>query len=106
MTQSPDDEASVVRELTRRIGQLGMRSYELGSQLVDNRIDASEARTQGESLLREVDELTPEVKAIQDSDAQRRLMRDLNEVRMEALYAVERKAMSLRLNRYVQNQKK
>ena len=106
MTQSPDDQALAVQQLTRRIGQLGSRSYELGSQIVDETIEASAARSQGESLLREVDELTADVKAIQDPEAQRRLMRDLNEVRMEALYAVERKAMSLRLNRYVQNQKK
>ncbi len=106
MTESQDNEASIVQQLTRRIGQLGARSYELGSQIVDEKIEPSAARTQGEDLLREVDELTPDVKAIQDSDVQRRLMRDLNEVRMEALYAVERKAMSLRLNRYVQNQKK
>ena len=46
------------------------------------------------------------MKAIQDSGTQQRLMRDLNEVRMEAPYAVERKAMSLRLNRYLQDHKK
>jgi hypothetical protein len=90
----------------RRINQLSVQSYALASHLIDGTIDPATARAQGESLLTDVDTLTSAVKTIDDADTQRRLHRDLNEVRMEALYAVEQKAMSLRLNRYHQDHKK
>ena len=103
--KSPSERLDLLRsEVTkRRVNRLSVQSYALGSQLVDGTIDPAAARAQGEPLLQAVDALTSEVKAIQDDGARRRLQRDLNEVRMEALYAVEHKAMSLRLNRYQQD---
>jgi hypothetical protein len=47
-----------------------------------------------------VDALAPRWQAIADAQARQTLQRDIDEVRMEALYAVERKAMSQRLRRY------
>jgi hypothetical protein len=106
--KSPREKLDLLRsEVTkRRINRLSGQSYALGSQIVDGKIDLAAARTQGKALLEAVDALNSDVKAIQDAGVQRRLQRDLNEVRMEALYAVEHKAMSLRLNRYQQDRKR
>ena len=103
--KSPSERINLLRaEVAKRlINRLSVQSYALGSQLIDGTIDPAAARTQGESLLKAVDEISSEIKAIDDAGAQRRLQRDLNEVRMEALYAIEHKAMSLRLNRYQQD---
>jgi hypothetical protein len=42
--------------------------------------------------------LAPQLRALDDSDDKRRLQRDLQEASMEALYAIERQGMSMRLN--------
>ena len=89
-----------VETLQRAINRLSVRSFALGTALVDKRTTPEAARPQGQALMAETDALLPRLHAIGDVDAAKRLQRDLNEVRMEALFAVEGKAMSLRLNRY------
>jgi hypothetical protein len=89
-----------VEVLQRKINRLSVASWALGTGVVDHKIAAEAARAEGQKLIAQADALVPRVAAIADADAVKRLRRDLNEVRMEALYAVEGKAMSIRLNRY------
>lgn len=91
-----------VATLERAIRRLSVKSFALGTAVVDKRTTPDTARAEGQALMAETDALLPRLQAIGDADAAKRLRRDLNEVRMEALFAVERKAMSLRLNRYQQ----
>jgi hypothetical protein len=87
----------------RKINRLSAASWALGSGLIDGRITQQAAHDQGLALMADTDAVLRELDNISDAEANKRLRRDLNEVRMEALYAVERKAMSLRLNRYLQD---
>jgi hypothetical protein len=89
--------------LQRQLNRLSAKSYSLGTDLIDKRLSADAGRGQGHALLQEIDVLLPKLASIQDAEAAKRLRRDLNEARMEALYAVEGKAMSIRLNHYLQD---
>ena len=80
--------------------KLGTRTLALGKAIVDGQIDSDEARSTGEKLLAEAEELGPMIGAVDDQELMRPLRRELGEAFLEALFAVERKAMSLRLNRY------
>ena len=106
--KTPAEHLDLLRSevVKRRINQLSVKSYALGVALIDGKTEAAAARTEGEALLKQADALAPDLKAIHDLGAQKRLQRDLNEARMEALYAVEQKAMSLRLNRYQEAHRK
>ena len=85
--------------LTTRVEGLRRESWALGTAVIDGRLDAAEARRQGEALLARVASLTPEVRALVESAA-RPLLRGLEDAMLEALYAVEKKAMSFRLGHY------
>ncbi|HEX7838892.1 MAG TPA: hypothetical protein VF469_15550 [Kofleriaceae bacterium] len=86
--------------LDRRIRRLGVQTFALGKQLVDGGVSRDEARSRGEALMKEIDAVASQVRALADAGARARLGRDLQEASMEALYAIEGKAMSLRLNHY------
>lgn len=93
-------EAVRAQVLDRRIRRLGVQTFALGKQLVDGGVSHDEARSRGEALMKEIDAVASDVRALADAGAKARLGRDLQEASMEALYAIEGKAMSLRLNHY------
>lgn len=86
--------------IERQINRLSVESFALGKAVIDGTVELDEAKRQGETLLASIEALNPEVRSLTDADTQRRLRRDLGEAMMDALYAVERKAMSMRLNNY------
>lgn len=92
--------------LDRRVGALSRRSFALGKQVVDGAVPDDEARREGRAILADVDVVAPLVRAIGDDRLRRPLDARLQDVMLEALYAVERRAMSLRLNRYASDQGK
>src|ERR1700759_2733385 len=87
-------EAVRAQVLDRRIPRLGVQTFALGKQLIDGGVSRDEA------LMKEIDATASAVRALTDVGARARLGRDLQEASMEALYAIEGKAMSLRLNHY------
>lgn len=84
----------------RRIRRLGVQTFELGKRIVDGGVTRDDARARGEALLHEIEAAAAELRTLGDAELRARLGRDLQEASMEALYAVEGKAMSLRLNHY------
>lgn len=84
----------------RSINQLSAETFALGKRLVDHAIDAAEGRTRGEPLLARARALAAVTQGLHNPEVEKRLHRALTEAMMDALYAVEGKAMSLRLNRY------
>jgi dsRNA-specific ribonuclease len=86
--------------LDRSIRRLGVQTFALGKQLIDGTVARDAGKPRGEALLHELEAVTREVKDLKDPGAKARLMNDVQEASMEALYAIEGKAMSLRLNHY------
>ena len=86
--------------LDRRIRRASVRSWELGRRVVDGTIAADQARDQGEALMNVAKDIAPRIRELADAEVVARLQRDLQEVTLEALYAIERKAMSRRLDDY------
>lgn len=100
--RSPAERRDILRwqSLQRRVRRLSVQSYALGQQVVDGTIPPEQARAEGERIIAAIDGLAPRWQGVVDAQAKATLQRDIQEVRMEALYAVERKAMSVRLGRY------
>lgn len=92
-----------VQVLERKVNRLSARCNALGQAVVDGRLGKEEARAKGQALLAEFDGVWPVLAAVKDGAVAARLRRDLNEARMDALYAVERQAMSRRLADYQQS---
>jgi hypothetical protein len=86
--------------LERRIARLRVRTYALGKALIDGTVGRGAARDEGKLLLVEAEGLAVRVRAVGDAVAAARLQGALGDALMEALYAVEGKAMSPRLGRY------
>jgi hypothetical protein len=86
--------------LDRRIRRLGVQTFELGKRIIDGDVPRDDARARGESLMKEIEAAAAELRALTDVGARSRLGRDLQEASLEALYAIEGKAMSLRLGHY------
>jgi len=91
--------------LRRRVNKVSAATFKLGKQVVDGDKDDGTARAEGKGLQLQIDELAGKVNALSDSGMKRNLQREISEMAMEALYAIERKAMSLRLNRYQQTRR-
>jgi hypothetical protein len=98
----PDARAAILRMLVldRLISDLHARTYALGRAILDGETASAAAREDGLALLRETEALGARLRALDDPDASARLMPSLNDALMEALFAVEGKAMSPRLSRY------
>jgi hypothetical protein len=86
--------------LDRRIRRLGVQTFELGKQIIDGRVDGTHARTRGQALMDGIEAVAAEVRTLAAADVRARLGRDLQEASLEALYAIEGKAMSHRLSHY------
>jgi hypothetical protein len=84
------------RALTRRAERLSGETFALGRAVADGSATDPEAREEGRRLLAEAEELSS---ALGDAPELQPARRMLSDAVMEALYAVERKAMSPRLSR-------
>jgi hypothetical protein len=82
----------------RRARALSRRSFALGKAVVDGAITDAEARSTGEQILQEVAALRTQVRALRDPDRVRVLSRDLEEVSLEASFAIGRGPTSRRLS--------
>ena len=87
------------RALGRRVDRLSVGTYALGRAILNGSVEDEGARGQGGALLREAEAIAAELKRLPRSPETEPIHRDLGEAVMEALYAVERKAMSARLAR-------
>jgi hypothetical protein len=86
----------------RQADALSRRSFDLGKRIIDGKVADPDARKEGQAVLSDAEALSPRVTTIADADAKRRIQQQVQDSAMEGLYAVERKAMSIRLNRYAQ----
>jgi hypothetical protein len=84
------------RALTRRAERLSAETFALGRAILDGSATDPDAREQGRALLEQAERLGP---ALDDSPELHPARRMLSDAVMEALYAVERQAMSPRLAR-------
>ena len=83
--------------LQRRANQLNARAFSLASQVIDGTIDDEEARALGRVLLEECEVAASEIKGLGDSPPIGPISRSIQEAMLDALYVIERKAMSPRL---------
>jgi hypothetical protein len=91
--------------LDRELRVLGNDSFALGKQIVDGNVADDDARSRGRALLSRLEAVAPKVDAITLEPKRVALRRQVDDAMLEALYAVERKAMSPRLGRYAQDQR-
>jgi hypothetical protein len=83
------------RAVGRKVDRLNVRALALGRSVVSG----EDGEAEGRALLTAAEELAPQVAALPGSPEKAAIKRDLDEAVMDALYAVERKAMSQRLAR-------
>jgi hypothetical protein len=87
------------RVLGRQVDSLSIRSYELGRAVKAGTVEDEQAQREGRHMLGEAAALAAELRELPaDSDLEP-LRRERQEAMLDALYAVERKAMSGRLAR-------
>jgi hypothetical protein len=103
--RGPEDRLALLEAdvLDRELRGLSVESYALGTSIVDGEADDDDARSRGRALMARADALSPRVAAIALDDRRAALRRQLEDVLLEALFAVERGAASLRLGRYAQS---
>jgi hypothetical protein len=89
--------------LDRELRAIGNESFALGKQIIDGQVDDVAARARGRDLLGRLEAIAPRVDAITLEPRRVALRRQVEDGMLEALYAVERKAMSPRLSRYAQD---
>jgi len=85
--------------LQRNVERLGTATFALGVAILDGAIGGEESRSRGRELLSEAEALGSMVKALPQSPEAMPVRRELSDAVMEALFAVEGKAMSSRLDR-------
>ena len=85
------------QSLERMVRRLGVLTFALASRAMDKAIPAAQARTEGQELMARLDAPAPRFQAITDPHLVDTLRNDIQEARLEALYAVDGKVMSLRL---------
>jgi len=91
--------AVLERELLRRkVDELNARTYQLGLAILDGELGESERRERGRGLLTEAEQFGQRAKSLGLEPADP-IRRSLSDAVMEALYAVEGRAMSARLDR-------
>jgi hypothetical protein len=83
--------------LQRRLNRLSAATFELAQETIDGEIGDEESRRLGRDLLGECEELSSELQGFGSNAVTDAMRRSLGEAVMDALYAVERKAMSQRL---------
>ena len=83
--------------LARRVDHLSARTFALGKEILSG--DDADGRARGEALREEADALADELRRLPPSPDHEPIRRALGDAVMEALFAIERKAMSARLAR-------
>ncbi len=92
--------------LDHRLRRLNVRSRDLGQGVIDSTIENSQAKQEGQALMDELKPLGATIATIKDEALRRPLEREYQETSLDALYAVDRKVMSRRLNHYASSKKK
>jgi hypothetical protein len=87
------------RVLQRLVDRLGTATLALGEGILDGSVEDERGREEGKKLLAQAEELAAEVDRLGPTPRTEAIRRELGDAVMEALYAVERKAMSARLAR-------
>jgi hypothetical protein len=85
--------------LARRADHLGTETMQLGRAILTGEAQDPDARERGRELLRRAEQLAAELKSLPPSPEADAARREVSDAVMEALYAVEREAMSPRLAR-------
>lgn len=85
--------------LARRVDHLGARTFALGKGILAADVADGDARARGEALREEADALAGELRELPATPELAPVRRELGDAVMEALFAIERKAMSPRLAR-------
>jgi len=88
-----------IEVLRRQVDRLGGQTYALGVAILDGSVSDEEAQRRGRELLDGAERLGPRVRELPQSPQTMPIRRELGDAMMEALFAVERKAMSARLDR-------
>jgi hypothetical protein len=86
------------RVVERRVDRLSAATYSLGKSILDGSADDEQAREQGRTYLSEAEAIAAELDALGVAPGEP-VRHELGDAVMDALYAVERKAMSIRLAR-------
>ncbi|MFO0747349.1 MAG: hypothetical protein U1F43_17030 [Myxococcota bacterium] len=86
--------------LTRRLRDVSGATFALGQRVIDGTVADAEAKARGRELLSQTEVLAAEVRTIVDGERRLVLERQVQDAMLEALYAIEGKAMSRRLDRY------
>jgi hypothetical protein len=94
-----DDRLAALRThvLARRVDELSARTFALGKAILSG--EEADGRARGEELQREADALAGELRGLPPSPDLDPIRRTLGDAAMEALFAVDRRAMSPRLAR-------
>ncbi len=85
--------------LSRRVDRLNAETFALGKTVLQGTAEDEDARRRGRVLLAEAEAIAPLLDELEPGPRTSAIRRDLGDAVMEALYAVERKAMSARLAR-------
>jgi hypothetical protein len=83
--------------LARRVDRLSARTFALGKEILSG--NDADGRARGKELQQEADALADELSRLRPSPDHDPIRRALGDAMMEALFAIERKAMSPRLAR-------
>ena len=86
--------------LNRQVARLGAETFSLATQVVDGTVGSEEAAIEGAALLGRTEELADEVNSLPDDPGLAALRARLGDAMLEARYAIDQGAMSLRLGRY------
>jgi hypothetical protein len=90
--------------IRRQVDHLSAQTYQLGQAVVDVRINDSTAREEGRIYLNQAELLSAELAILNLPGQIEPVQRELADAMLDALFAVEREAMSLRLSRYLEDQ--
>jgi hypothetical protein len=98
--QDADGRLHVLRSrvVERKVDRLSAATYALGKAILDGSANDDEARAQGKAYLADAEEIAAELDSLGVASGAP-VRRELGDAVMDALYAVERKAMSIRLAR-------
>lgn len=85
--------------LRRKVDNLGGRTFALGVAILDGSMASNASQARGRELLTEAEALGAQLKELPQTPDFFPIRRELGDAMMEALFAVEGKAMSSRLDR-------
>lgn len=97
----PEDRADILHReaVERQVRALGRATLAAGRATLAGALSRDEGKVQGEALMARAREVRQAVEALPLGEARTQLLERVGEAELEALYVVERKAMSRRLGR-------